>query len=115
MGRFLIATLVTSTDVKVRLYEHAAGLNIADVVTQYEIEGSTGYSAFLPACLRDECRVMLDDRAPLRVCTRKINDKHTHAGMSVAAWCEHIQAHCHGWHEQTARLFAERVAATYGG
>ena len=114
MGRYLIATLATRTDATVRVYEHAAGLNVADRVTQYEIEGSTGYRAFLSACLRDECGVFLNDRAPLTVCLRKIDDRRMHSGMSVAKWCDHIQTHCHGWHEESARVFARRVADTYG-
>lgn len=115
MGRFLVDTLTTKTGATVRLYEIAAGLNIADVVTAYEVETSTGYLAVLQACLRDECNVALHlgDTAPLIVCTRPLDKRNQHSGQSVKDWCEHIQTHCHGWHEVSAKAFAGRVAATY--
>jgi hypothetical protein len=116
MGRFLIATLATSTGATVRLYEIAAGLNIADVVTAYEVETSTGYLAVLSACLRDECGIArhLGDTAPLIVCTRPIVKGHKHSGQSVDDWLKHLRTHCHGWHEVSARAFAEKVVKTYG-
>jgi hypothetical protein len=114
MGRFLIATLTTRTDAVVRVYEIAAGLNIADVVTAYEVETSTGYRAVLPACEDERCVVHLDDRAPLVVCTRPLDKRNQHSGQSVNDWCEHIRTHCHGWHEVSARDFAQKVAKTYG-
>jgi hypothetical protein len=112
MGRFLIATLTTSTGATVRLCEIADGLNIADVVTAYEVETSTGYLAVLGACLSDLCNGTV---LPAReVCTKPLGDRGQHAGQSVDAWCKHIQTHCHGWHTETARQFAETVAASYG-
>jgi hypothetical protein len=114
MGRFLIATLTTRTDAVVRVYEIAAGLNIADVVTAYEVETSTGYLAVLMACGDERCMVHLDDRAPLIVCVKSIGKNHQHSGQSVNDWCEHIRTHCHGWHEISVTAFAEKVAETYG-
>lgn len=112
MGRFLIATLATSTGATVRLYEIAAGLNIADVVTAYEVETSTGYLAVLEACLSDLCSGTV---LPAReVCTRPIVKGHKHSGQSVDNWLKHCRTHCHGWHEVSARAFAEKVAKTYG-
>lgn len=112
MGRFLIDTLTTSTSATVRLYEVAAGLNVADVVTAYEVETSTGYLAILQACLSDLCNGTV---LPVRTsCTRPVAGNGQHAGQSVDAWCKHVQTHCHGWHDVTARAFAATVAASYG-
>ena len=112
MGRFLTATLTARTDAVVRIYEIAAGLNIADVVTAYEVETSTGYLAVLQACLSDLCNGTV--LPPREVCTRPLDRRGQHSGQGVDAWCKHIQTHCHGWHEISVRAFAEKVVQTYG-
>lgn len=73
---------------------------------RFEITTSTGYKAALPACLRDFC----DKRVN---CTRKINSRGMHSGMSVDKWLEHSQTHCHGYHLVRAQQFRDAVLATY--
>jgi hypothetical protein len=93
VSRFLIHQIEAKGAV-VSVYEVAAGLNIADVVTAYEVETSTGYLATIPACF----------------CERQ---------PCVVKNCRERHKHCHtnsfgNRHEAHVRAFAAEVAATYG-
>lgn len=75
---------------------------------RFEVTTSTSYRATLPACLRDDCA-----QGETVSCTRKLNDRHQHSGMSVNAWLTHCRRHCHGWHLSRAEKLRDAVARTY--
>lgn len=75
---------------------------------RFEVTTSTSYRATLPACLRDDCA-----EGKTTSCTRTLNDRHMHPGMSVAAWLRHNQTHCHGYHLPRVEKFRDAVARTY--
>lgn len=92
MGRYGIA-VIEAKGATVRIWEHAAGLNIADVITAYEITSTTGYVAIIPACT---C-----DREP---CTKLRCGEHF----------DHCHGAGYGKHEVHVRQLAAAVAKTYG-
>lgn len=75
---------------------------------RFAVTTSTSYRATLPACLRDDCA-----QGKTISCTRKLDDRHQHSGMSVAVWLRHSRTHCHGWHLKRAESFRDAVARTY--
>lgn len=78
--------------------------------SEFVITTSTGYRATLRACMSDRCA---GPGAATR-CVKPLDSRGQHAGQSVAAWCAHVQTHCHGPHIEHARAFAGEVGATYG-
>jgi hypothetical protein len=99
MGSFLIEEkthrYAPMRNVTIGIYEVAAGLNVADVITAFEIRTSTGYLATIPAC---PC-----ERMPcLRTARRRKCDE---------------RLHCHGGygkHVEHVRAMAGEVLKTYG-
>lgn len=75
---------------------------------RFVVSTGTGYRAELPACLLEFCQVK-----KLINCTRKIDSRGQHSGMSVDKWCEHIQTHCHRYHLPNAEVFRDKVLKTY--
>lgn len=84
-------------------------VTIEETPTAFIVTTSTGYRASLPACRADAC--VNGSRVP---CAKPVGDNHRHAGMSVNRWLAHVKTHCHGWHTETARAFADDVARTFG-
>lgn len=82
----------------VRLWEISRGT----IVMQYEIESSSSYRAFLPACT---C-----ERTP---CTNLLDARGQHPRQSVDAWLKHIRSHCHRGHLAHAQDFYRKVLDTY--
>jgi hypothetical protein len=73
----------------------------------FVITTSSGYRATLPACGLEHADGFIN-------CTRKIDDRRQHAGMSVDAWLKHCRTHCHSYHLPLAQDFRDRVQKTYG-
>lgn len=74
----------------------------------FQVTTSTGYRAELPACGR------IADGEHGAPCTKDLDDRGQHRGMSVNAWLNHIRSTCHYFHIEHAEAFRDKVQATYG-
>lgn len=89
---------------------HASGRVLSYTVT------CGRFTAYLPACLRDEC-ASGDLAGSLKECTIPLDHRHQHTvkgSKGVDAWLRHSRTHCHGYHRGRAQAFADTVAKTYG-
>lgn len=75
---------------------------------RFVVTTSTGYRAELEACLRDGCLTR-----KLTNCTKVIDRRHMHSGLSVPMWLDHCRTHCHGYHPAKAQAFRDQVLRTY--
>lgn len=106
---FVTAETVTSPAYGIWIMLTAWSVKLDDgslMIDHFEVTTSTGYRAILPAC-----RIEHEDG--VINCTRKVNARHTHAGMSVDAWLMHIRTHCHDYHLPRAEQFRDAVQETY--
>lgn len=90
-----------------RVARRTVSVTITRDGASFVVASSSGYRAALPACLLDDCE---RDR---QSCTRKLDHRAQHSGMSVDAWLRHVRTHCHGWHPARVDDFAARVLRTY--
>ena len=107
LTKFITAEYSTSPFYGVWVMLRVFSVNLPDLGTvpnHFEVTTSTGYRAILPACRLDFAH---------DPCTRKLDDRHMHSGMSVDAWCKHIKTHCHGYHLINAEKFRDQVQETY--